>query len=402
MPDFIPYGRHTIDQEDIRAVEAVLRGDWLTCGSAVDAFQEKLCQAVNSPFAVSCSNGTTALHLAFLALGIGTGDVVVVPAVTFLASANAARFVGADVVFADVDPDTGLMTAQTLENAIKNHPEPTKINAVVNVHLNGQCEDLEAIYEVAKRYNLAVIEDAAHAMGSYYINKKGEKCPIGSNQYADLTTFSFHPLKTIATGEGGAVTCKTPILAERLKLFRSHGMIRTNSDWQCHDQGFDEASTPNPWYYEMHELGFNYRMSDINCALGLSQLGKLGSFRARRQEMVEKYDTAFKNESALSLLKRLPFSQTAWHLYVLKIDFRAIGKSRASVMNHLRDQGIGTQVHYMPLYRHPYYQNLYGPQHLAGAEAYYATCLSIPLYVGLTDQQQDGVIKAVKAEANAS
>jgi UDP-4-amino-4,6-dideoxy-N-acetyl-beta-L-altrosamine transaminase len=396
MANFIPYGRHSVDQDDIKAVEAVLQGDWLTSGSVVEVFEQKLCQVTDSPFAVSCSNGTTALHLALLALGIGTGDAVVVSAVTFLASANAARFVGADVVFADIDPDTGLMTARTLEDAIRNYQGPSKIKGVINVHLNGQCEDLEAIYQVAKAHNLLVVEDAAHAVGTHYINQQGQKCPIGSNQYSDLTTFSFHPVKTIATGEGGAVTCKSPEGAERLKLLRGHGMIRNKDQWRDTDQAFDENGVPNPWYYEMQNLGFNYRISDINCALGLNQLAKLDQFKARRQGMVEKYDDAFKDAASLSSLKKHPFSDTAWHLYVLKIDFKAIGQSRAHVMNRLREQGIGTQVHYMPLYRHPYYQNLYGSQQLPGAEAYYAACLSIPLYVGLTDEQRDKVIEAVK------
>lgn len=397
MSRFIPYGRHSIDQDDINAVEAVLRGDWLTGGSGVEHFERKLCQITHASFAVACSNGTTALHLAMLALGIGAGDVVVVPAVTFLASANAVRFVGGDVVFADVDADTGLMTASTLEKAIRGYREPSKIKAIVNVHLNGQCEDLEAIAHVARQHNLFVIEDAAHAIGTAYVNQKGQKRPIGSSSYSDLTTFSFHPAKTIATGEGGAVTCQTPQLAERLRLLRSHGMIRTRENWQYGDQGFDEAGTPNPWYYEMQDLGFNYRMSDINCALGLNQLEKLGQFKARRKEMVEKYDAAFKDTTHISPLKKRPFSDTAWHLYVIKIDFKAIGKSRAHVMNKLRDQGIGTQVHYMPLYRHPYYRHLYGSQNLPGAEAYYASCLSIPLYVGLTDEQQEMIASVLKA-----
>jgi len=396
MSHFMPYGRHALDEDDIRVVEAVLKGDWLTGGSNVGDFEQKLCQVTQSPFAVSCSNGTTALHLAMLALDVSSGDVVVVPAITFLASANAARFVGADVVFADVDPDTGLMTAATLERAVTGYPDPSKIKAVINVHLNGQCEDLEAIYAVAQKYRLSVVEDAAHAIGTHYIDAKGQKHAIGANRYSDLTTFSFHPLKTIATGEGGAVTCKSEKLATRLKLLRGHGMIRSKEDWQNKDQGFDETDTPNPWYYEMHDLGYNYRISDINCALGLNQLTKLDQFKAHRKSMVEKYDTAFQDVAHISPLKKNPSSDTAWHLYVVKIDFKALGKSRAQVMNALRDQDIGTQVHYMPLYRHPYYQKLYGTKTLPGAEAYFESCLSIPLYVGLTDQQQETVENALK------
>jgi len=396
MSHFIPYGRHALDQEDIKAVEAVLKGDWLTGGATVQDFEQKLCKIANTPFAVSCSNGTTALHLAMLALDLGPGDAVIVPAITFLASANAARFVGADVVFADVDPDTGLMTASTLEQAMTSYTGSSKIKAVVNVHLNGQCENLEAISLVAQKYHLFVIEDAAHAIGTQYIDCKGQKHSLGANHYSDLTTFSFHPLKTIATGEGGAVTCKSEKLGERLKLLRCHGMIRTQENWQNKEQGFDEASVPNPWYYEMQDLGYNYRISDINCALGLNQLTKLEEFKVQRKEMVEKYDIAFKDVPHISLIKKNSFSDTAWHLYVIKIDFKALGKSRAQVMNELRNQGIGTQVHYMPLYRHPYYQKLYGAKALLGAEAYFENCLSIPLYIGLTAQQQMLVENAVK------
>jgi len=396
MSHFMPYGRHALDEDDIRVVEAVLKGDWLTGGSNVGDFEQKLCQVTQSPFAVSCSNGTTALHLAMLALDVSAGDVVVVPAITFLASANAARFVGADVVFADVDPDTGLMTAATLERAVTDYSDPSKIKAVINVHLNGQCEDLEAIYAVAQKYRLSVVEDAAHAIGTHYIDAKGQKHTIGANHYSDLTTFSFHPLKTIATGEGGAVTCKSEKLATRLKLLRGHGMIRTKEDWENKDQGFDETGTPNPWYYEMQDLGYNYRISDINCALGLNQLTKLDQFKAHRKSMVEKYDAAFQDVAHISPLKKNPSSDTAWHLYVVKIDFKGLRKSRAQVMNALRDQDIGTQVHYMPLYRHPYYQKLYGTKTLPGAEAYFESCLSIPLYIGLTDQQQETVENALK------
>ena len=397
MSSFIPYGRHYIDQEDIKAVEGVLKGDWLTCGNVVEDFEKKLCEITGSPYAVSCSNGTTALHMALLVLGLQAGDIVIVPAITFLATANTVRFVGADVVFADVDPDTGLMTAQTLENAIKQYNDPSQIKAVINVHLNGQCEDLEAIYKVAKSHNLFLIEDAAHAVGTYYTNQKEQKYAIGSNTYSDLTTFSFHPVKTIAMGEGGAITCKSDEMVHSLKLLRSHGMIRNLEDWQCRDQGFDAAmGTPNPWYYEMQNLGFNYRVSDINCALGLSQLNKIWQFKEKREQIAERYDLNFKNEPHVSPLKKHSFSDTAWHLYVIKIDFKAIGQSRAQVMNSFHAQEIGTQVHYLPLYRQPYYQKLYGLNILPGAESYYNACLSIPLYVGLTDMQQDRVIKAIQ------
>ncbi len=379
----IPYGRHSVDQKDIDAVIQVLQGGWLTCGPVVEKFEQKLEKIVSAKYAVSCSNGTTALHLAMLALGIKAGDVVLVPAITFLASANAARYVGADVVFVDIDPTTGLMTAQTLEATILQYQDKP-LKAVVNVHLAGQCENLEAIHMVAKKHNLLIIEDAAHAIGTIYMDKNEELYPIGSNAFCDVTTFSFHPVKTIAMGEGGAVTTNDPEIAKKLKLLRSHGMIRDNSEWEEVESG--------PWYYEMHELGFNYRISDLNCALGLSQLEKLNGFKAERSKIVAFYDNAFSGARHITPVKKLKCSDTAWHLYLALIDYDDLGKSRAQVMTDLKEKGVGTQVHYIPLHKQPYYKKLYGEMTLPGAEDYYSKCLSLPLYVGLNQESQRSVV----------
>jgi len=384
----IPYGRHFIDQQDIDAVIQVLQSDWLTCGPMVDKFEDVLAKAVNAKYAVACSNGTTALDLAMLALGIGVGDVVLVPAITFLASANAVRYVGADVIFVDVDPPTGLMTAATLEKAIlinKNKP----LKAVVNVHLGGQCEDLEAIYNIAKKHNLLIIEDAAHAIGTVYIDQNNKRYPIGSNAFSDITTFSFHPVKTIAMGEGGAVTTSNLKIAKKLKLLRSHGIVREKSDWES-----DEAG---PWYYEMQELGYNYRVSDINCALGVSQLEKLAAFKLERTKIVKFYDDAFANSEHIKPIKKSNHSDTAWHLYIVNIDYVKIGKSRAQVMMELKGNGIGTQVHYIPLYKQPYYKKKIGDVKFPGAEMYYSKCLSLPLYVGIQDMQIDYIVGVLQS-----
>ncbi len=385
----IPYGRHSIDQSDIDAVVQVLQGGWLTCGPIVETFEQKLEKIVNAKYAIACSNGTTALHLAMVVLSIGVGDVVLVPAITFLASANAARYVGADVVFVDVDPSTGLMTAETLEAAIfqcKDRP----LKAVINVHLAGQCENLEAIQRVAKKHDLLIIEDAAHAIGTIYTYEGGERHSIGSNAFSDVTTFSFHPVKTIAMGEGGAVTTNDPEIAKNLKLLRSHGMIRNSSEWE-------EEAESGPWYYEMQELGFNYRISDINCALGLSQLEKLDKFKDERSKIVEFYDSQFINCPHITPLKKIKCSDTAWHLYVVCIDFDILGQTRAEVMIKLKENGIGTQVHYIPLHKQPYYKKLSGERTLVGAEEYYAKCLSLPLYVGLSLSEQQEVVKILSA-----
>ncbi len=383
----INYGKHCIEQDDIDAVIQVLKSDWLTCGPVVEAFENELCKTVHAQHAVSCSNGTTALHLALLALGLGVGDTVLIPAITFLASANAVRYVGADVVFVDVDPQTGLMTVETLEAAILQNKQKS-LRAVVNVHLAGQCEDLEAIFQVARKYNLLIIEDAAHALGTVYIDKKGKQYPIGSNGFSDLTTFSFHPVKTIALGEGGAITTNDPKIAKRMSLLRSHGMVKEASEW------FNHEST-GPWYYEMQELGYNYRVSDINCALGLSQLKKLAQFKNKRTEIVHFYDNAFSNIQHVKPLKKPTHSDSAWHLYIVHIDYKKIKKTRAEVMNQLKEKKIQTQVHYIPVYRQPYYKKLYGNIRLSCAEQYYESCLSLPLYVSLEDKQLDAIVDAL-------
>ncbi|MBS0185082.1 MAG: UDP-4-amino-4,6-dideoxy-N-acetyl-beta-L-altrosamine transaminase [Proteobacteria bacterium] len=383
----ISYGRHSISPDDIKALTEVLQSDWLTCGPVVEKFEQMLEKTVNAKHAISCSNGTTALHLAMLSLGIGVGDIVLVPAITFLASANAARYVGAHVAFVDVDPTTGLMTSETLEAAIlKNHSK--NIKAVVNVHLTGHCENLEEIYKIAQKYNLFIIEDAAHAIGTSYLTNEGTRHPIGSNRFSDITTFSFHPVKTIAMGEGGAITTNDHKIAEKLKLYRSHGMIRDPHKWV-------EIESSHPWYYEMQELGYNYRISDINCALGLSQLKRLPEFISERSKIVKIYDDAFININYLKPLKKLKFSETAWHLYIIFIDYNKIGKSRSDIMRGLKEKGIGTQVHYIPLYKQPYYKKLYGPQTLKGAEQYYESCLTIPLFVGLSLRDQQNIIREI-------
>ncbi|HAT8327073.1 TPA: UDP-4-amino-4,6-dideoxy-N-acetyl-beta-L-altrosamine transaminase [Legionella pneumophila] len=396
MNDWIPYGRHAIDETDIKAVINVLKSDWLTCGPAVEQFENKICEVTQADYAVACSNGTTALHLALLALDIKKGDQVIVPAITFLATANAVRYVDAEVIFADVDPETGLMTAETLETAIRNSESRDDIKALINVHFAGQCENLEEIAAVAKKYNLKIVDDSAHAIGTNYVNNEGVISPIGSGLYCDLATFSFHPVKTIALGEGGAITTKNSILAEKVRMLRSHGMIRNEKNWENKIQAYDEYGNVNPWYYEMQEIGYNYRVTDISCALGCSQLQKIDNFKDARQKIVNYYDEHFKNSYFQGIKKNI-FSQTAWHLYVLRINFKLLNRSRAQVMKYLAEHQIGTQVHYIPVYRQPYYEARYGKQSLPGAEAYYETCLSIPLFVNLRNDQQEFIVQKIKS-----
>jgi len=390
---YLPYGRHSIDEEDIAAVVEVLRGDWLTTGPTVTRFEQAVCELTHAQEVVACSNGTTALHLALLGIGIGPGDLVIVPSITFIATANAARYVGADVVFADVDPNTGMMTPETLEQAIMQCPRKSQLRAAIQVHLAGQCGLMKQLQEVARRHQLQLIEDAAHAIGSSYVEDTVQY-PVGSCRYSDAVTFSFHPVKTIAAGEGGAVTFANSEYASRARTLRNHGIRRDLKDWKADENG--QLEDIKPWYYEVQELGYNYRLSDIQCALGLSQLKKLQAFIDQRARMVAYYAQGFTASPLVSSLEMLETSKTAWHLYVVRIPFAKIGKSRGEVMKHLLEKHrIGSQVHYIPLYRQPYYQDKGNANSFPGAERYYAECLSLPLFIGLERAEQQRVIETL-------
>lgn len=381
---FLPYGRQVIEADDIAAVTAALQGDFLTTGPYVRRFEEALARTVQAKYAVVCANGTAALHMAARALGLGRGTKIVVPAITFLATASAPHLNGAEVVFADVDPETGLMRPQDLTAAIAR---AGKIDAVFNVHLNGQCGALEAITSIARAHGAKIVDDACHALGTAYVADDGQVSAIGSNAFADLTVFSFHPVKTIAMGEGGAVTTNNPLLARRLEKARSHGMTRDAGEFKNTADAFDAEGVQNPWYYELAEPEFNWRANDIQCALGLSQLGKLGRFVARRRALAARYDLEL---STLAPIVK-PLARTrpclpAWHLYVARIDFEAAGISRGQLMRTLAADGIGTQVHYFPVHRQPYYAHRYDTPRLEGADRYYEQALSLPLFAAMTDE----------------
>jgi len=390
---FLPYGRQTIDQADIDAVVAVLRSDWLTTGPAVGAFEQALAAAVGAAQAVAVSSGTAGLHLATLALGIGPGDTVVVPALTFAATANAPVMAGARVVFADVEAETGLIGPAQLEQALAAAGGPVK--AVYPVHLAGQVADLPALAALAHTAGAVLIEDACHAVGSVVKGASGPE-PVGACRHSALTVFSFHPVKTIAMGEGGAVTAADPTLAERVALLRSHGITRDPARFQRPELAYDAAGQLNPWYYEMQALGFNYRASDLHCALALSQLAKLGAFCARRAQLVAHYDRALAPLAPLVRpLGRVPGQRPGWHLYVALIDFDAAGVSRASVIERLRVAGIGSQVNYLPVPELPFYHSRSDGRRFPGAADYYRRALSLPLYPGLSDDAPERVAAAL-------
>lgn len=388
---FLPYGRHQIDEDDIAAVVDVLRHGALTCGPKVGEFEAAFAGTIGAAEAIVCSNGTTALHLAAIAAGIGPGDKVVVPAVTFLSTANVVRMCGADVVFADVDADTGLLTADTFEDAIKRAGGAVK--AVMPVHLNGQCVDMPVVKAVADRVGAKIITDCCHALGARY---HGGGRP-GDGQYEDFACFSLHPVKSIAMGEGGFVTTNDVALARRIRQLRGHDMERDSERWQIAEQGFDSEGNANPWYYEMAELAYNYRATDMQCALGLSQLRKLEGFVARRAQIAELYDAAFQSFSnTLKPVTRTSLAASAWHLYPALIDFAAVGKERGQVMRELQARGVGTQVHYLPVPWQPYYRDLYGVSELPGAARYYGRVLSLPIFPAMSDEDVARVVAALK------
>jgi len=386
---FLPYGRQDIDDDDIAAVAEVLRSDWLTTGPAVAALEKAFAAAMGARYAVACSSGTAGLHLANLALGLGPGDSVAVPSNTFVATANAARYVGASVRLCDVDPDSGLMRPTDLEEALARPGPPVK--AVAPVHFGGHTADLEALAEIAARHGAVLVEDACHAVGTTYRTRIGEQIPVGACRHSAMAVFSLHPVKTITMGEGGIVTTQDEGLYRRLLQWRTHGISRDPKAFRNKDLAFDENGNANPWYYEAQDLGFNYRASDINCALGLSQLAKLPRFAERRRDLAAEYDRLL---APLAPILR-PLAKTdgcdpVLHLYVVLIDFAALGLSRSALMTRLQAEGIGTQVHYIPVHKQPLYHN--EQNSLPGAERYYAQCLSLPLFAGMATADVERVV----------
>jgi UDP-4-amino-4,6-dideoxy-N-acetyl-beta-L-altrosamine transaminase len=395
-PAFLPYGRQVIEDDDVAAVAEALRSDFLTTGPRVEAFEAAFAKAVGAAHAVACANGTAALHLAMLALGVGPGDVVIAPAVTFVATANCARYVGAEVVFADVDPDTGLMTPDALTEALERL-DGRRPRAVLPVHLAGHPADLPALKALAQDHGAVLVEDACHALGTTMaFDNRPER--VGDARHSAMACFSFHPVKTLTTGEGGMVTTNDPDIARRLAALRSHGITRDPAAFTAPDLSLDPSGEANPWAYEMQGLGYNYRLPDILCALGLSQLAKLDRFTARRRALAARYRTLLGPLGpTVHLAPAAPHTDPSLHLLVALIDFAAIGTTRKQVMAALRARGIGTQVHYIPVHRQPYYRERYGALDLPGADSYYARCLSLPLFPGMADADVDRVVGALRA-----
>lgn len=385
----IPYGRHYLDEADIEAVVDVLRSGALTQGPRIAEFEAAIASYVGARYAVAVSSGTAGLHLACMAANVGEGDLVVTSPITFVASANCARYLGAHPLFADIDPATLNLSAEAMRAARK----PTdRVKAVIPVHFAGLPCDMGAIAAVAAEWGATVIEDAAHALGSAYPD--GSR--VGSCAYSSMTVFSFHPVKAIAAGEGGMITTNDEAIYRRLLRLRSHGINKVGDPLMNPDAA-SEGGIPNLWYYEMQELGLNYRITDIQAALALSQLGKIDNFVTRRRELAARYDNALSGDTALRPAQLAGRNASAHHLYPVRIDFSKAGMPRTEFMGQLRERGIGSQVHYIPVYRHPYYQSLgYRPGTCPCAEDYYREALSLPLYFTLSNGEQDGIVRALR------
>lgn len=376
----IGYGHQYIDESDIKAVVDVLKSDYLTQGPSVTKFEQEICRITGAKYCVSVSNATAGLHIAVAALELGDNAEGITTPNTFLASSNCMVYNHVKPVFADINPVTYNIDPIEIEKHITD-----KTKLLIPVHFAGLPCEMEKISAIAKKYNLRVIEDAAHAIGSQY----ADGSYVGNCKYSDMTVFSFHPVKTITTGEGGAVTTNDQALYQKLLMLRSHGTTKNENIL---------TKNPGPWYYEMQALGFNYRMTDIQAALGYSQLQKLDFFKKRRREIVAAYNKAFAGMLHLKTPVEPADVCSCFHLYAVQIDFAALGKSRTQVMQELRGKGIGTQVHYIPVHTQPFYKNTFGYKDgdYPVAEKYYEQELSLPLYPGMSDEDVENVIKAVK------
>lgn len=382
----IPYGRQDINEDDIVAVRSVLVSDFLTQGPAIERFERKVSEQCDAKHAIAISNATAGLHLACLALNVGAGDAVWTSPNTFVASANCARYCGAEVDFVDIDPVTWNMSptclAEKLQGAYKQGRLP---KALIPVHFSGQSADMVEIGALAKRYGIALIEDASHAIGAEFDGQR-----VGSCRYSDCAIFSFHPVKIVTTGEGGVVVTNRDDLADRLRRLRTHGITRDAQQMQNSD--------PAPWHYEQLELGFNYRMTDIQAALGASQMMRITEFIAKRRYLATRYNELLgRLQLPLSLPEQDARAGSSWHLYVVRLRLNAMKLTHREVFESLRKVGIGVNLHYLPVHLQPYYRAMgFRPGYCPEAERYSGEAISLPLYTGLTEEDQDYIVEALR------
>lgn len=406
MEKLIPYGRQEITEQDIQIVIETLKSDFLTQGPAIQNFESSLSQYLGSTHAVAVSNGTAGLHIAYLAAGVQKGDAVFVPATTFAATANAAIYCGATPVFVDIDPNTLCMSPESLELAIdlalKAHLQP---KIIAPVYFAGRPVDsMLKFIELAKHFGMLIIEDACHAIGAEYrLSDNNSFIKVGGSSFADMTVFSFHPVKHITTGEGGAVSTQNKELYKKLCLFRSHGITKDASHFVNRDLALDSSTGEhNSWYHEMQTLGYNYRLTDIQAALGKNQLSRIQQNISRRREIASQYDDAFKNiKHVITPPSDSMLAKHSYHLYPLRINFQDMGTTRQQFMQSLKKEGIGSQVHYLPVHWHPYYQDnkdLWKAVETPEAEKFYSQELSIPMYSSLSNEEINKVITIIKSQ----
>ncbi|MCB5411982.1 UDP-4-amino-4,6-dideoxy-N-acetyl-beta-L-altrosamine transaminase [Pseudogemmobacter faecipullorum] len=379
----IPYGKQNISEEDIAAVVKVLRSDFITQGPTLPRFERAIATHAGAAHCIAVNSATSALHIGLLALDVGPGDLVWTSPISFVASSNAALYCGADVDFVDIAPDTFNMDMQALASKLKLAKAAGCLpKVVIPVHISGRSCDMKALDMLRKSYGFKVLEDASHAIGANYDGR-----PVGCCDYSELCVFSFHPVKIITTGEGGALTTNDPLLAKRLAALRSHGITRDANDMERYD---------GPWYYEQHSLGYNYRMTEIQAALGLSQMARLDLFVQRRRELAERYDRILSNSDFILPVLDNDESRSAWHLYVVRLSEGIKPLTRLHLINKLRSDGIGVNVHYIPIPRQPFYRNLgFDPQQFPVAEGYYESAISLPLYYDMTEDEQDTIVKCL-------
>lgn len=391
MSHKIPYGKQFISQEDTDAVIAALHSDFLTQGPRIAEFEKNFAAYIGCKYAVAVSNGTAALHLPLLAIGLKQGDAIITTPITFAASANAARYCGADVYFADIDPETYVISIDNIKALLKKHPKGF-FKAIVPVDFTGYPVNLEEIKALAVEHDLFILEDACHSPGGYFTDSKGQKQNCGNGQYADAAAFSFHPVKHIAAGEGGMITTNDEKLYKKLMMLRTHGITKEKENLKY---DFPEPEQQGAWYYEMQELGYNYRITDIQAALANSQLKRADSGIARRQEIAEKYRDAFAG-SSIKMQKHTNSFFNAHHLFVIEVE------NRKGLYDFLISQGIYAQIHYVPVHLMPYYKQFgWKAGDFPNAENYYKHCISIPMYPTLSNEEQDFVIKKILEFVNA-
>ncbi len=395
----LPYNRQCIDDDDVASVVAALKSDYLTTGPEAELFEQELCEYTGAKYAVVCSSGTAALHLAMQVLDVSSSDTVLTTPITFAADANAARFLGATVAFADVCDEDANLDPECVRKLLENN---SNIKVVVPVHFAGQPVALETFAKLADEYGVSIVEDACHALGASYRDSHGNLHRIGSCQHSAMTVFSFHPIKSITTGEGGAITTNDENVYQRLKSLRVHGTTRQPESLQNRDMAFTEIDGEqrvNPWYYEMQELSPNYRICDFQCALGRSQLKKLDRFVERRRSLAVEYRRVIEEIAPpqyIRILSTQNYDLHAFHLFVVRIPFASLRGGRAALMYFLLDHGIQAQVHYIPIYSHPYYKSILEAQpDCPSAEAYYEECLSLPLFVNMEDDDPRKVVETL-------